>query len=231
MTQQTQPIDLFFWPTPNGFKVTMFFEEVGIPYNVHPINIGAGDQFKPEFLAIAPNNRMPEITDPEGPGGEPISIFESGAILQYLGRKFDQFYPTDERARVKVEEWLMWQMGGFGPMLGQNHHFNQYAPEKLPYAMKRYTDETHRLYGVLNKQLEGQQFITGDYTIADMACLGWARGWEKQGMDIAEFPNVGGWIDRLMARTAVQKAFDVGSEWRKPMSDEDKKTLFNQRAR
>ncbi|MGD1887504.1 MAG: glutathione S-transferase N-terminal domain-containing protein [Cohaesibacteraceae bacterium] len=231
MTQQTQPIDLFFWPTPNGFKVTMFFEEVGIPYNVHPINIGAGDQFKPEFLAIAPNNRMPAITDPEGPGGEPISIFESGAILQYLGRKFDQFYPTDERARVKVEEWLMWQMGGFGPMLGQNHHFNQYAPEKLPYAMKRYTDETHRLYGVLNKQLEGQQFITGDYTIADMACLGWARGWEKQGMDIAEFPNVGGWIDRLMARTAVQKAFDVGSEWRKPMSDEDKKTLFNQRAR
>ena len=231
MTQQTQPIDLFFWPTPNGFKVTMFFEEVGIPYNVHPINIGAGDQFKPEFLAIAPNNRMPAITDPEGPGGEPISIFESGAILQYLGRKFDQFYPTDERARVKVEEWLMWQMGGFGPMLGQNHHFNQYAPEKLPYAMKRYTDETHRLYGVLNKQLEGQQFITGDYTIADMACLGWARGWEKQGMDIAEFPNVGGWIDRLMARTAFQKAFDVGSEWRKPMSDEDKKTLFNQRAR
>lgn len=231
MTQQTQPIDLFFWPTPNGFKVTMFFEEAGIPYNVHPINIGAGDQFKPEFLAIAPNNRMPAITDPEGPGGEPISIFESGAILQYLGRKFDQFYPTDERARVKVEEWLMWQMGGFGPMLGQNHHFNQYAPEKLPYAMKRYTDETHRLYGVLNKQLEGKQFITGDYTIADMACLGWARGWEKQGMDIAEFPNVGGWIDRLMARPAVQKAFDVGSEWRKPMSDEDKKTLFNQRAR
>ena len=231
MTQQTQPIDLFFWPTPNGFKVTMFLEEAGIPYDVHPINIGAGDQFKPEFLAIAPNNRMPAITDPEGPGGEPISIFESGAILQYLGRKFGQFYPMDERTRVKVEEWLMWQMGGFGPMLGQNHHFNQYAPEKLPYAMKRYTDETHRLYGVLNKQLEGKQFIASDYTIADMACLGWARGWEKQGMDIAEFPNVGGWIDRLMARPAVQKAFDVGSEWRKPMSDDDKKVLFNQRAR
>lgn len=231
MTQQTQPIDLFFWPTPNGFKVTIFLEEADIPYTVHPINIGKGDQFKPDFLAIAPNNRMPAIVDPEGPGGKPISIFESGAILQYLGRKFGLFYPTDERRRVMVEEWLMWQMGGFGPMLGQNHHFNQYAPEKLPYAMKRYTDETHRLYGVLNKQLEGRDFIAGDYSIADMACLGWARGWERQGMDIAEFPNVGRWIDALMARPAVQRAFDAGSEWRKPMSDDDKKVLFNQRAR
>ena len=231
MTQQTQPIDLFFWPTPNGFKVTIFLEEADIPYTVHPINIGKGDQFKPDFLAIAPNNRMPAIIDPEGPGGKPISIFESGAILQYLGRKFGLFYPTDERRRVVVEEWLMWQMGGFGPMLGQNHHFNQYAPEKLPYAMKRYTDETHRLYGVLNKQLEGRDFIAGDYSIADMACLGWARGWERQGMDIAEFPNVGRWIDALMARPAVQRAFDAGSEWRKPMSDDDKKVLFNQRAR
>ena len=231
MTQQTQPIDLFFWPTPNGFKVTIFLEEADIPYTVHPINIGKGDQFKPDFLAIAPNNRMPAIVDPEGPGGKPISIFESGAILQYLGRKFGLFYPTDEHRRVVVEEWLMWQMGGFGPMLGQNHHFNQYAPEKLPYAMKRYTDETHRLYGVLNKQLEGRDFIAGDYSIADMACLGWARGWERQGMDIAEFPNVGRWIDALMARPAVQRAFDAGSEWRKPMSDDDKKVLFNQRAR
>ena len=231
MTQQTQPIDLFFWPTPNGFKVTIFLEEADIPYTVHPINIGKGDQFKPDFLAIAPNNRMPAIVDPEGPGGKPISIFESGAILQYLGRKFGLFYPTDERRRVMVEEWLMWQMGGFGPMLGQNHHFNQYAPEKLPYAMKRYTDETHRLYGVLNKQLEGRDFIAGDYSIADMACLGWARGWERQGMDIAEFPNVGRWIDALMTRPAVQRAFDAGSEWRKPMSDDDKKVLFNQRAR
>lgn len=231
MTQQTQPIDLFFWPTPNGFKVTIFLEEADIPYTVHPINIGKGDQFKPDFLAIAPNNRMPAIVDPEGPGGKPISIFESGAILQYLGRKFGLFYPTDERRRVVVEEWLMWQMGGFGPMLGQNHHFNQYAPEKLPYAMKRYTDETHRLYGVLNKQLEGRDFIAGDYSTADMACLGWARGWERQGMDIAEFPNVGRWIDALMARPAVQRAFDAGSEWRKPMSDDDKKVLFNQRAR
>ena len=231
MTQQTQPIDLFFWPTPNGFKVTIFLEEADIPYTVHPINIGKGDQFKPDFLAIAPNNRMPAIVDPEGPGGKPISIFESGAILQYLGRKFGLFYPTDERRRVVVEEWLMWQMGGFGPMLGQNHHFNQYAPEKLPYAMKRYTDETHRLYGVLNKQLEGRDFIAGDYSIADMACLGWARGWERQGMDIAEFPNVGRWIDALMARPAVQRAFDAGSEWRQPMSDDDKKVLFNQRAR
>ncbi len=231
MTAQTKPIDLYFWPTPNGFKITMFFEELDIPYTLHPINIGKGDQFAPEFLAFSPNNRMPAIIDPEGPGGEPISVFESGAILQYLGRKFGAFYPSDERERVKVDEWLMWQMGGFGPMLGQNHHFNSYAPEDVPYAKKRYTDETHRLYGVLNKQLEGRDFITGEYSIADMACLGWARGWERQLMDIAEFPNVGRWIDSLMARPAVQRAFEVGADWRKPMSDEDKKVLFNQRAR
>jgi GST-like protein len=231
MTTQTQPIDLYFWPTPNGFKVTIFLEELGIPYNVHPINIGKGDQFKPEFLAFSPNNRMPAIIDPEGPGGDPVSVFESGAILQYLGRKFGAFYPTDERDRVKTEEWLMWQMGGFGPMLGQNHHFNQYAPEDVPYAKKRYTDETHRLYGVLNKQLEGKDYIIGDYTIADMACIGWARGWERQQMDLAEFPHVGRWIDTMMARPAVEKGFAVGAEWRKPMSDSDKKVLFNQRAK
>ncbi len=231
MTTQTQPIDLYFWPTPNGFKVTIYMEELSIPYNVHPINIGKGDQFKPEFLAFSPNNRMPAIIDPEGPSGEPVSVFESGAILQYLGRKLGAFYPTDERDRVKTEEWLMWQMGGFGPMLGQNHHFNQYAPDDIPYAKKRYTDETHRLYGVLNKQLDGKDFIIGDYTIADMACIGWARGWDRQQMDIAEFPHVGRWIDTMMARPAVEKGFAVGSEWRKPMSDDDKKVLFNQRAK
>jgi GST-like protein len=173
---------------------------------------------------------MPAIVDPAGPDGLPISVFESGAILQYLGRKTGQFYPSDERARVKVEEWLMWQMGGFGPMLGQNHHFNTYAPEDVPYAKKRYTDETHRLYGVLNKQLEGKDYIIGDYTIADMACIGWARGWERQQMDLAEFPHVGRWIETMMARPAVEKGFAVGAEWRKPMSDSDKKVLFNQRA-
>ncbi|MEM1288652.1 MAG: glutathione S-transferase N-terminal domain-containing protein [Pseudomonadota bacterium] len=230
MTHQTAPIDLYVWPTPNGFKISIYFEEVGIPYTVHPINIGKGDQFKPEFLAISPNNRMPAIVDPEGPGGEPISVFESGAILQYLGRKFGQFYPSDERARVKVDEWLMWQMGGFGPMLGQNHHFNSYAPEDVPYAKKRYTDETHRLYGVLNKQLEGKNYITGEYSIADMACIGWARGWDKQKMDIAEFPHVGRWIDTMMARPAVQKGVELLADARKPMSEEDKKILFNQRA-
>ncbi|MEM6383577.1 MAG: glutathione S-transferase N-terminal domain-containing protein [Pseudomonadota bacterium] len=231
MTEQKTPIDLFFWPTPNGFKVTIYFEETGIPYTVYPINIGKGDQFKPDFLKIAPNNRMPAIIDPEGPGGEPISIFESGAILQYLGRKFGQFYPTDERSRVQVEEWLMWQMGGFGPMLGQNHHFNTYAPEDVPYAKKRYTDETHRLYGVLNKQLNGQDYIAGDYSIADMACIGWARGWEKQQMDIAEFPNLERWMATMMDRPGVKRGLEVGADFRKPMSEEDKKVLFGQRAR
>ena len=231
MNTQTKPIDLHFWPTPNGFKITIYLEEVGVPYTVHPVNIGKGDQFRPEFLAIAPNNRMPAIVDPEGPDGAPISIFESGAILQYLGRKFGQFYPAGERERVKVDEWLMWQMGGFGPMLGQNHHFNRYAPEDVPYAKKRYTDETHRLYGVLNRQLDGRDFIAGDYSIADMACIGWARGWEAQQMDIAEFPNVARWMDTLLARPAVERGLAVGADLRKPMSDDDKKVLFGQRAR
>lgn len=231
MATQTKPIDLYFWPTPNGFKVSIYLEELNIPYNLHPINIGKGDQFKPEFLAFSPNNRMPAIIDPEGPDGQPISVFESGAILQYLGRKFGAFYPADERGRVKAEEWLMWQMGGFGPMLGQNHHFNQYAPEDVPYAKKRYTDETHRLYGVLNKQLDGKDYITGEYSIADMACIGWARGWERQQMDIADFPHVGRWIETMMARPAVERGLAVGSDWRKPMSDDDKKVLFNQRAK
>ena len=225
------PIDLYYWPTPNGHKITIYLEETGIPYTVHLINIGKGDQFKPEFLAFSPNNRMPAIIDPDGPGGEPISVFESGAILQYLGRKTGQFYPTDERKRVEVDEWLMWQMGGFGPMLGQNHHFNQYAPEDVPYAKKRYTDETHRLYGVLNKRLEGRDYVCGEYSIADMAIIGWAKGWERQQMDINEFPNVGAWIDRVSARPAVERAYKVGEGARKPMSDEDKKVLFNQRAR
>ncbi len=231
MTTQTKPIELYYWPTPNGFKVSIYFEELDIPYTVKPINIGKGDQFDPAFLAFSPNNRMPAIIDPEGPDGEPISVFESGAILQYLGRKFGSFYPIDERSRVKVEEWLMWQMGGFGPMLGQNHHFNKYAPEDVPYGKKRYTDETHRLYGVLNRQLEGKDYITGEYSIADMACIGWARGWEAQMMDLAEFPNVARWLDTMMARPAVARGLEVGAELRKPMSEEDKKVLFNQRAK
>ncbi len=233
---QNKPIDLYYWPTPNGWKVSILLEELQVPYQVKYINIGKGDQFEPSFLEIAPNNRMPAIVDPEGPGGEPVSVFESGAILQYLGRKFGKFYPLDERKRVEVEEWLMWQMGGFGPMLGQNHHFRIYAPEKLPYAMDRYLNETHRLYGVLNKRLEGRDYVAaGEYTIADMAIIGWAQGWERQGMDLAEFPNVKAWMDRLGARPAVKKGLEVGKDEREKMQLADDKdaqnVLFGQRAR
>jgi GST-like protein len=231
---QSQPIELHFWPTPNGFKISIMLEELGVPYAVKFVNIGKGEQFEAAFLKIAPNNRMPAIVDPEGPGGAPISIFESGAILQYLGRKFGRFYPSDERARVAVEEWLMWQMGGFGPMLGQNHHFAVYAPEKLPYAIKRYRDETHRLYGVLNRRLEGREFVADDYSIADMAIVGWARGHERQGMDISEFPNVGRWLGTMLARPAVQRGLDVGKDARKSdlsTDTEAQKVLFGQRAR
>lgn len=233
MTEQTAPIDLYFWSTSNGFKISIMLEELGVPYTTHFVHIGKGDQFKPEFLAISPNNKIPAIVDPEGPDGKPIAIFESGAILQYLGRKFGRFYPADERRRVAVDQWLMWQVGGFGPMLGQNHHFGIYAPEKIPYAITRYRNETHRLYGVLNKQLEGRDFVTGEYTIADMAIIGWARGWQRQGMDIEEFPEVKAWIARLEARPAVQRGLAVkATETYNLAEDRDaQKVLFNQRAR
>lgn len=235
MPQQTKPIDLYYFPTPNGHKISIMLEELGVPYNVHAIRIGKGDQFTPEFLAISPNNKIPAIVDPEGPGGAPISVFESGAILKYLAEKFDRFYPNDARARVKVDEWLFWQMGGFGPMLGQNHHFAIYAPEKIPYAIDRYRNETHRLYGVLNKQLNGQNYIAGEYSIADMASLSWSLGWERQGIDLTEFPNIAAWQERLKARPAVARGLAVA------LPDEDKmdlaadkdaqSVLFNQRAR
>ena len=233
---QTNPIELHYWPTPNGWKISIMLEELGVPYDVKMVNIGKGDQFEPAFLKIAPNNRMPAIVDPEGPGGEPISVFESGAILQYLGRKFGRFYPTDERKRVKVEEWLMWQMGGFGPMLGQNHHFRVYAPEKLPYAMDRYLNETHRLYGVLNTQLDGRDFVADEYSIADMAIVGWATGWERQGMDLAaDFPNVARWLDALKARPAVERGLAVGRDERERLNLANdasaQSVLFGQRAR
>ncbi|RDE09879.1 glutathione S-transferase N-terminal domain-containing protein [Pelagibacterium lacus] len=235
MTIQTQPIDLYYFPTPNGHKVSIMLEELGIPYKMHPIRIGKGDQFKPEFLAISPNNKIPAIVDPEGPGGQPISVFESGAILKYLAEKFGKFYPTDARARVKVDEWLFWQVGGFGPMLGQNHHFKQYAPEKLPYAIDRYVNETHRLYGVLNTQLEGQDYMAGEYSIADMATLSWSLGWEKQGMDLAEFPNVSAWQERLKARPAVERglALQLPEEDQVALADDKdaQGVLFNQRAK
>ena len=235
MTEQISPIEVYYWPTPNGWKVSIMMEELGIPYEIKFVNIGAGDQFEPEFLKIAPNNRMPAIIDPEGPDGKPISVFESGAILQYLGRKFNKFYPSDERARVEVDEWLMWQMGGLGPMAGQTHHFRVYAPEKVPYAIDRYTNEVNRLYGVLNKRLEGREFIAGEYSIADMACIGWAQLWERQGQDIKQFPNLESWIERMKARPAVAKGLALGLEKRDQSNfDKDKDqqaVLFGQKAR
>lgn len=234
MTEQTAPIELHYWPTPNGWKITIMFEELGVPYEVHYVNIGKGDQFKPEFLAIAPNNRMPAIVDPEGPGGTPISIFESGAILQYLGRKFCKFYPADERSRVEVDQWLFWQMGGLGPMAGQAHHFRQYAPEQVPYAINRYTDEVNRLYGVMNKRLADREFLAGDYSIADMASIGWAQSWERQGQKLEEFPHLKRWFDKINARPAVQRGLAVGKKERASHNLRDdkeaQKVLFGQRA-
>lgn len=229
------PIDLYYWPTPNGWKISIMLEECGLPYNVRLVNIAKGDQFKPEFLAISPNNRMPAIVDPDGPDGEPISIFESGAILQYLGRKTGKFYPADERGRVEVDQWLFWQMAGLGPMAGQTHHFRIYAPEKIEYAINRYTNETNRLYGVLNKRLADREFIAGAYSIADMACVGWAKNWERQGQDIAEFPHMKRWLDTVLARPAVKRGLAVSAEERGKVDiSQDKEAqalLFNQRAR
>jgi GST-like protein len=198
------------------------------------VNIGKGEQFKPEFLAISPNNRMPAIVDPDGPDGQPISVFESGAILQYLGRKTGQFYPQDERRRVEVEQWLFWQMGGFGPMLGQTHHFRIYAPEQVPYAINRYTNEANRLYGVLNRRLEDREFVAGEYSIADMSIVGWAKLWERQGQNIEDFPNVKRWLDTMLARPAVQRGLKVSSEVRNNGDMQDpavQAVLFGQRAR
>ena len=229
-----QPIDLYYWPTPNGWKITIMLEECGLAYTLHPVNIGKGDQFKPEFLAISPNNRMPAIVDPNGPDGRPISVFESGAILQYLGRKTGQFYPSDERQRVEVDQWLFWQMGGFGPMLGQVHHFRIYAPEKIPYAIDRYTNEANRLYGVLNKRLADREFVAGDYSIADMAIAPWAKLWERQGQNIDEFPHVKRWLHAVLTRPAVERGLNVRSDDRGATNVKDpavQAVLFGQRAR
>ena len=227
------PVELYYWPTPNGWKISVALEEMGLPYTLNLVNIGAGEQFHPEFLKIAPNNRMPAIVDPEGPGGEPISVFESGAILQYLGRKFGRFYPADERGRVDVDQWLMWQMGGLGPMAGQAHHFRQYAPEEVPYAVARYTNEVNRLYGVMNKRLADRDYLAGEYSIADIACIGWVRPHRNQGQDLEDFPNLKRWFETVMARPAVGRGMAVGQEFRRNLGDdkEAQKVLFNQRAR
>jgi GSH-dependent disulfide-bond oxidoreductase len=230
-----RPIELHYWPTPNGHKITIMFEECGLSYEIKPVNIGRGDQFKPEFLAIAPNNRMPAIVDPDGPGGKPISIFESGAILQYLGRKTGKFYPQEERACVEVEQWLYWQMTNLGPNCGQAHHFRNYSQEKIAYAIDRYTNEVNRLYGVMNTRLEDRPYLAGDYSIADMASYPWVRPYKNQGQDLAEFPSLEKWFQRMHDRPAVAKAVKIGEELRANYNlatDKDaQKVLFGQRAR
>ena len=228
-------IDLYYWTTPNGHKITMFLEEAGVPYTIKPVNISKGDQFKPEFLAVAPNNRIPAIVDhePKG-GGAPISIFESGAILVYLAEKASRFMPSDLRGRTEVLQWLLWQMGGLGPMAGQNHHFSQYAPEKIPYAIERYVKETNRLYGVLNKRLADRAFMAGaDYSIADMAAYPWIVPWTRQGQNLDNFPNVRRWFDAIRARPATVRAYakvDEVNPNQPTVTDESKKILFGQTA-
>jgi GST-like protein len=229
-------IDLYYWTTPNGHKVTLFLEETGLPYRIHPINIGKGEQFAPEFLAVSPNNRIPAIVDKEpAGGGAPVSVFESGAILLYLAEKTGRFIATDPRGRVEVLQWLFWQMGGLGPMAGQAHHFRIYAPEKLDYAVKRYTDECNRLYGVLNKRLADRAFVAGkDYTIADMAAYPWIVPHERQGQTLDDFPNLKRWFETIKARAATVRAYDivqkVNPQAGKPMGDNEKKVMFGQTA-
>ena len=231
-----RPIELYFWPTYNGFKISIMLEECRLAYVLKPVNINRGEQFDPHFLSISPNNRMPAIVDPDGPGGRPISIFESGAILLYLGRKTGKFYPKDERRRVEVDEWLFWQVSGFGPMAGQAHHFRGYAAEPIVYAITRYTNEMNRLYGVLNKRLQDRDYIAGAYSIADMACWGVVKSWERQGQNIDEFPNVKAWWDRMNARPGVERGGKVGAYLRDPnyqigKDPEAVKVLFGQRSR
>jgi len=232
---QTLPIELYYWPTPNGWKITIMLEELGVPYEVKYVNIGIGEQFEPDFLKISPNNRMPAIIDPEGPDGNPISVFESGAILQYLGRKFGRFYPQETRERVEVEQWLFWQIGGLGPMAGQSHHFRHYAPEKFDYAYDRYTNEVNRLYGVMNQVLNNREFLAGKYSIADMASISWVVPHKRQGQDLNEFPQLKKWFETVKARPAVTKGIDIGKDVR-AKSDistdpQAQKILFGQRAR
>jgi GSH-dependent disulfide-bond oxidoreductase len=202
-------IDLYFWPTPNGYKITWMLEEVGLKYNVIPVNIGAGDQFKPEFLKISPNNRMPAMIDSDGPGGKPISMFESGAILMYFAEKTGKLMPADTRGKYNVIQWLMFQMASVGPMLGQAHHFRRYAPEKIEYAVDRYTNEARRIYGVIDKRAGEAPYLAGEYSIADMATYPWLRTHNWQGQDLNDFPNLKRWYDSIEARPAVQRGLAV----------------------
>ncbi|MFQ5765842.1 MAG: glutathione S-transferase N-terminal domain-containing protein [Rhodospirillales bacterium] len=214
-------IDLYTWPTPNGHKVHIMLEETGLPYKVHPIDINKGDQFDPEFLKISPNNKMPAMVDPDGPDGEPYSLFESGAILMYLAEKTGKFMPQDMVARYRVIQWLMFQMGGIGPMFGQAHHFRQYAPEQIAYAVERYTREAGRLYNVLDGRLGEVEYLAGGYSIADMATFPWTRSHERQGHGLDEFPNVKRWFEAINARPAVMRALKVLADKRKPGFEKD----------
>ena len=224
-------IDLHYWTTPNGHKISIFLEESGLDYDVHPVNIGTGQQFEPAFLKISPNNRIPAIVDnTPSDGGEPISVFESGAILEYLADKIGRFMPLQPRLRVQVQQWLHWQMGGLGPMAGQNHHFVRFAPEQIPYAIDRYVKETARLYGVLDRQLEGREYVAGDYSIADMAIYPWAKGWELQRQRLEDFPNMAAWLARMGNRPAVQRAYQVaeaiGQRPEEVLTSDVRKALF-----
>jgi len=234
--KKEKPIALYYWPTPNGWKIAIMLEECKLPYRVHYVDITRGDQFDPAFLRIAPNNRMPAIVDPEGPGGKPISVFESGAILQYLGNKTGKFYPRRRRERVEVEQWLYWQVGNLGPMAGQAHHFRHYAQDACAYATTRYTNEVNRLYGVMNERLVDRPFLAGRYTIADIACVGWVRPYRRQGQDLDAFPHVRRWFETMKARPAVQRGMALGQERRRRIEEvvKDKAAfalLFEQRAR
>lgn len=238
----TRPIELWYWPTPNGWKVSIALEEMGLPYQMKPVNIGAGQQFTPEFQAISPNGRMPAIVDPDGPDGQPLSIFESGAILQYLGNKSGRFYPADIRARAEVDQWLFWQVGGLGPMAGQTHHFRQYAPamikdqRQLAYGVARYTNEVNRLYGVLDRRLSDRDYVAGDYSIADMAIWPWILP-ALQGQNLDDFPHLKAWLDRVGARPAVIAGRALGEDLRSNLAasgkaaEDARRMLFGQRAR
>lgn len=227
-------IDVYSWPTPNGHKVHVMLEECGFrlgrDWQVHPIDIGRGDQFNPEFLKISPNNKIPALVDPDGPDGKPISLFESGAILLYLAAKTGKLLPRSDRQKYEVLQWLMFQMGGVGPMLGQAHHFRIYAPEKIEYAVNRYTNEAKRLYGVMDKQLATRRFIAGNqYSVADIAIFPWLRSWQNQGIDWADFPHLKDWFDRISARPAVQRGVAVLADVRKPLTDDKaRQALFGQ---
>ena len=235
MTQSQEPVELYYWPTPNGWKISIMLEECGLPYKVRGVDIGRGEQFEPAFLAISPYNRMPAIVDPSGPGRMPISVFESGAILQYLARKTGRFGGGDARERVAVSEWLFWQIGGLGPMAGQANHFRVYAAEKIPYAIERYTDELNRLFGVMNRRLADREHLAGPYSIADMACVAWTKGWKRYGQEIADFPHLARWLDAVLSRPAVQLglALDIPGRAHRDLATDAqaRKILFGRRAR